>query len=81
MPHPLAFQPVAIDDDQQSVTVGGHKFVAQANDTGSCKGCAFPDGFGCALWRSNKGTLCRSKDREDEREIIWVPAHTVKGSQ
>lgn len=74
MKHPLPFQPVSMADDEQSVTVGGHKFVAQVGEPGRCLGCAFPDGFGCALWREDQSPRCQSKDRRDGVGIVWVPA-------
>jgi len=69
---------VKFSEDEQQVTAGGHSFVAQENTTGLCIDCAFTDGFGCALWRSEIGSsMCSSKSRADGRSIIWIAAHAV----
>lgn len=68
---------ITFSDDQQTLTADGDKFTAVEGVPGRCIGCAFPDGFGCAAWRTVKASLCRPGDRADGRGVIWVPSNTV----
>lgn len=76
-------------DDEMQVTLGGHRYsaVPRVEDT-SCTGCAFKSRISCrlaeAIYRADHtlplgAPRCQEEVRKDQREIVWVPAHTVEG--
>lgn len=67
---------ITVSKDQNTLTANGDKFHAvEGVAPGSCTGCSFVSGFGCAAYRSEHAhSFCRDSMRKDGRGIIWIPA-------